>query len=113
MLARAAEFEEEDKLVKERIDAKQALEGYLHSLTSTMEGENASKIDEEDKEKMKEAVDDAKEWLQSSGDEATAEDMKDKQKEVESVCSPIISKMYGAGGNSGDDDEDLDENDEL
>jgi heat shock protein 5 len=114
MLERAAEFEEEDKAMKEKIDAKQALEGYLHSLTTTME-DSADKLDEEDKEKLKEAVDEAKEWIMSN-DDAGVDDLKEKQKEVEAVASPIIQKMYGAGGAGGEgegDDEDLDENDEL
>merc|ERR1712056_44921 len=37
MVREAEEFADEDKKVKERIDAKNALEGYLHSLKSSIE----------------------------------------------------------------------------
>jgi heat shock protein 5 len=54
----------------------------------------------------------------SSNPEADAEEIKDKHKEIEGICAPIISKHYGAGGAGGaggdDEDEDDDEaHDEL
>merc|ERR1712087_764754 len=55
MVQEAEEFADEDKKVKERIDAKNAFDGYLHSLKSAVEGSLADKIDEDDKEKIKEA----------------------------------------------------------
>ena len=47
--------------------------------------------------------------------QADAEEIKEKNKEVEETCAPIISKHYGAGGEaaSGDDDDDDDDHDEL
>merc|ERR1712010_266052 len=38
MIKEAEEFADEDKKVKERIDAKNAFDGYLHSLKSAVEG---------------------------------------------------------------------------
>ena len=34
-------------------------------------------------------------------DVAEVDEFKDKQREVEAVCNPIISKLYGAGGMPG------------
>merc|ERR1719453_176023 len=48
--------------------------------------------------------------------EADAEEIKEKQKEIEGICSPIIQKYYqgGAGGGADDDEDDDDEaHDEL
>ena len=44
-----------------------------------------------------------------------AEEYKDKLKEVEEVCNPIISAAYGKGGDEGgaSADEDLGDHDEL
>merc|ERR1711975_193174 len=38
MIAEAEEFAEEDKLLKEKVDAKNAFDGYIHSLKSAVEG---------------------------------------------------------------------------
>jgi len=115
MLARAKEFEEEDKILKEKMDAKNALDSYLSSMDSTLKDDSMkSKLDEEDLETVTEAISEGRQWLDQNED-ADADDFKEKQKEVEVVCSPIISKLYGggAGGAGADDDEDDDGHDEL
>lgn len=115
MIADAEKFAEEDKKVKERIEAKNAMEGYLGSLKSTLEGPLAEKIDEEEKDQIKEAMEEGQDWLQNNP-EAEAEEIKEKQKEIEETCAPIISKHYGGGaqgGNSDEDDDDDDSHDEL
>ena len=64
---------------------------------------------------VKAAVDEAIEWLDEN-QEAEEEEYKDKLKEVEDVCNPIVSAAYakaGGGAPGGGDDEDLDSHDEL
>merc|ERR1711898_55678 len=84
MIKEAEQFADEDKKVKERVDAKNAFENYTHSMRVTVEGSGdnkglSEKLDDEEKEKIKEA---------------------------EAVCAPIISKHYGgAGAGAGDDEE--------
>lgn len=125
MVKEAEEYAEEDKKTKEKIDAKNAFDGYLHGLKGAVEGGDgkglADKMDEDDKEKVKEALEDGESWL-SSNAEADAEEIKDKHKEIENICAPIVSKYYqggaggagGAGGDSGSDEGDDDEaHDEL
>merc|ERR1711953_707591 len=101
--------------------AKNAFDGYLHSMRSAAEGsgENkglSEKLDEEEKEKISDALKDGQSWLDSNP-EADADEIKEKQKEVESICAPIVSKYYqagGGGGGGGMDEEDEDEaHDEL
>merc|ERR1719165_13536 len=120
MIKEAEEFAEEDKLAKERIDARNAFDGYIHSMKSAIEGSGdnkglGEKMDEDEKETIDDAIKDGQDWL-SSNPEADAEEIKEKQKEIEGICSPIIQKYYqgGAGGAGGDDEEDDDEaHDEL
>merc|ERR1712190_653650 len=121
MIREAEEFAEEDKIVKERVDAKNAFDGYLHSMRSAAEGsgENkglSEKLDEDEKETIMDALKDGQSWLDSNP-EADAEEVKEKHKEVEGICAPIISKYYnagGAGGGGADSDEDEEEaHDEL
>ncbi len=61
---------------------------------------------------VKTAVDDALEWLDDNQD-AEEDDYREKLKEVEDTCSPIVSAAYQAGGGPGGDDEDLEDHDEL
>merc|ERR1712178_182486 len=71
--------------------------------------------DEDEKEQIMEALKDGQSWLDSNP-EADAEEIKEKQKEVEGICAPIVSKYYqaGGGGGGGMDEEDEDEaHDEL
>merc|ERR1719182_752229 len=78
--------------------------------------EEIEKMDEDEKETIDDAIKDGQDWL-SSNPEADAEEIKEKQKEIEGICSPIIQKYYqgGAGGGGADDDEDDDDeaHDEL
>jgi heat shock protein 5 len=62
---------------------------------------------------VKTAVEEALEWMDENQD-AEEEEYKDKLKEVEDVCNPIVSAAYAAsGGAPGGDDEDLGDHDEL
>lgn len=114
MLDRAQEFEEEDKKIKEQIDAKNALDGYIASMSSTLEGDEVkSKLDEEEVEKLKEAIEEARSWMNDNTD-ADVDDIKEKQKELESIAGPIIGKIYGGGqGGAAEEDDDEDDHDEL
>merc|ERR1711906_106803 len=109
------------RLTEEQVDAKNAFDGYLHSMRGAVEGsgENkglSEKLDSEEKEKIMDALKDGQSWIDSNP-EADAEEVKEKHKEVEGICAPIISKYYGAGGGGGGDaggDEDEEEaHDEL
>jgi len=115
MIQEAEQFADEDKKVKERIDAKNALDSYIHSMTNAAENSLKDKLDDDEKESITEAIKEAQEWL-AQNSEADAEEIKEKQKEVEGVCAPIVGKHYGGahGGASADDeDEDDDDHDEL
>merc|ERR1711896_50428 len=119
MIKDAEMFADEDKKVRERVDAKNAFDGYLHSMRSAAEGSGdnkglSEKLDDDEKDQIMEALKDGQSWLDSNP-EADAEEIKEKQKEVEGVCAPIISKYYQAGGGGGGMDEEDDEeaHDEL
>merc|ERR1712164_67862 len=93
MIREAEEFAEEDKLAKERIDARNAFDGYIHSMKSAIEGSGdnkglGEKMDEDEKETIDDAIKDGQDWL-SSNPEADAEEIKEKQKEIEGICSPL------------------------
>jgi heat shock protein 5 len=108
MVREAEEFAEEDKKVKDRVDARNALEGYVYNLKNQIEGTDeksiGSKLSAEDKEALEEAIKSATEWLDEN-QSAEAEEFAAKQKEVEQVANPIISKFYqSSGGAPGGED---------
>merc|ERR1712194_620355 len=79
------EFAEEDKKVKERIDARNGLESYLYNLKNTLDDdEKADSISAEDKKELQDIVDETLDWMEENP-EAEKEDYDGKQKEVEKV----------------------------
>merc|ERR1711981_211906 len=114
MIREAEEFADEDKKTKERVDARNAFDNYLYSMKSAVEGSGENKglgekMDEDEKSTIDDAIKDGQDWL-SSNPEADAEEIKEKQKEIEGICSPIIQKYYqGSGGGAADDDDDDDD----
>merc|ERR1711988_671840 len=114
MVQEAEEFQEEDKKVREKIEARNQLENYVYSMKNTLSDSEkgvADKIGDDDKEAIEKALEE--------NQDAEKEDFDEKLKEVQDTCSPIISKVYqesggapGGGGDFGGDD-DLDGHDEL
>lgn len=69
-----------------------------------------SKIDEEDKEAILDAVKETTEWLEENAASATAEEFEEQKEKLSNVAYPITSKMYaGAGGATEEDDNSHDE----
>lgn len=102
MVGDATKYEAEDKQQRERIDAKNGLENYAYSMKNTLNDASSNgKLDDADKATATEAVEKALQWL-NSNQEATKEEFEFQQKELEGVCTPIMTKMYqGAGGEGG------------
>merc|ERR1712187_458094 len=103
MIDEANERAEEDKLVRERVDARNALDGYLRSMRSAIEAKAGlgDKIASDEKRRILDAVEDGQSWLDANP-EADADDIKEKHDDVTSVCAPIISKYSGADSGSRD-----------
>lgn len=115
MVREAEQFAEEDKKVKERIDARNGLESYLYNLKNTLEDEEkglADKISAEDKKELQDMIDESLDWMDSNP-EADKEDYDEKLKEVEQVANPIMRNLYSAGGGGGDADDGGYTDDEL
>jgi len=122
MVKEAEEFADEDAKVKDRIDGRNGLEGYLYNVKNSIEDEEkgvGGKISAEDKDTVSEAVKEALEWLDDN-QEAEKEDYEEKQKEVEKIVNPIMQNVYqGAGGEGGEGgggeeaEDEEDEEDEL
>jgi len=98
MVNDAEKFKDDDNKQKERISAKNGLESYCFNMKTTIEDEKvADKISEDDKKKITDKCDEAIKWLDAN-QLAEVEEFQDKQKEVEGVCNPIITKLYQQAG---------------
>merc|ERR1712007_318186 len=62
MVQEAEEYADEDQKVKDRIDGRNGLEGYLYQVKNTVEDKMADKFDDDDKETVMTAVQDAMDW---------------------------------------------------
>ncbi|KAH9324050.1 hypothetical protein KI387_004228, partial [Taxus chinensis] len=103
MVRDAEKYKSEDEEVKKKVDAKNAFENYAYNMRNTVKDDKiASKLDPADKEKIERAVNDALSWLDQN-QLAEVEEFEDKQKELEAICNPIISKMYGGSAGMGAD----------
>merc|ERR1712149_78487 len=98
MVSDAEKFKAEDDKQKERIAAKNGLESYCFNMKSTIEDEKLKdKIAENDKKTIMDKCNEVIAWLDAN-QTAEEDEYKDKQKEVEGICNPIITKLYQAAG---------------
>jgi len=95
MIADSEKYAEEDKAIKAKIDAKNQFENYIYQMKNSVEDKDklADKLDSDDISSIQDALTDASDWLNANSD-AEKEDFEDKLKELQSVCDPIISKVY-------------------
>merc|ERR1712018_1003308 len=99
MIKDAEMFADEDKKLKERVEARNELESYAYSLKNQINDKEklGAKITDEDKEKIEEAVNEKISWLEENQD-AEGEDFRVQKKELEDIVQPIIAKLYQRGG---------------
>ena len=117
MVQEAEQFAEEDKKVKEKIDARNDFESYVYSVKSSIGDDKwKGKIEEDEKDTVDEAVKEALEWLDENQD-AEKEDFEEKKSKLTADVSDIMTKFHSAGGGASEeakpDDEEKDDEDEL
>ncbi|XP_049612855.1 heat shock 70 kDa protein 1 [Syngnathus scovelli] len=101
MVDDAQKYKAEDDLQRDKIAAKNGLESYALNMKSSLQDEKlAAKLSEEDKKTAMDKCEQTLNWLDSN-QLAEKEEFQDKQKELERVCQPIISKLYQGAGPAG------------
>jgi L1 cell adhesion molecule like protein len=87
--------------MRKKVEAKNGLEGYCVNIKHTINDENVKgKIDEGEKQTLLGKISEVENWL-SSNPNAELSEYEGKQKDLERVANPIMSKMYGAGASTG------------
>lgn len=113
MIKDSEKYAEEDKRTKERLDAKHSFDNYLDSMARSIDDPEkwGSKLPDEDRRTIKDAISDARDWYNSNSETAEKDEIDDKLKEIQGVIDPIVKKLYGSAG--GEDGEDEDEDEEF
>eukprot|EP00467_Chlorarachnion_reptans_P019215 CAMPEP_0114498984 /NCGR_PEP_ID=MMETSP0109-20121206/7168_1 /TAXON_ID=29199 /ORGANISM="Chlorarachnion reptans, Strain CCCM449" /LENGTH=655 /DNA_ID=CAMNT_0001676507 /DNA_START=238 /DNA_END=2205 /DNA_ORIENTATION=+ len=116
----AEENEEEDRRIRDNIDARNGLEGLAYRLKNQI-SELEGKLSSGERESIDIACQDAINWLDDNP-QAEKNEVEEQRAKLESASNPIISKVYqqhrgdGSGYNAADtefeDDDNLDDYDE-
>ena len=95
----AEQYAEDDKKRKEKVEAKNKLDGMIFSVEQTLK-EADDKLSDEDKETMKSAIEEAKKAL----DEDDEEKYRTAFDELSKKIQPVVAKLYsqGAAGANGE-----------
>lgn len=120
MVEESEKFADQDKAIKEKIDAKHQLDNYIYQMRNTIEDKEklADKLEEDDKKAIADAITEAEDWLKAN-DEAEKEELEEHMKDLQKICDPIIAKVYqktggqGQGGDAAGGDDDDEEFEDL
>lgn len=105
MVQEAEQFAEEDRKVRERIEARNNLESYLYGLKNTLD-EEENKISPADKKELEDLVDENIDWMEANPG-VDKEDYDEKRNEVERIANPIMRQMYAGSGGKDDMEDEL------
>ncbi|KAI6067959.1 Heat shock-related 70 kDa protein 2 [Aix galericulata] len=99
MVQEAEKYKAEDEANRDRVGAKNSLESYTYNMKQTVEDDKLKgKISDQDKQKVLDKCREVISWLDRN-QMAEKEEYEHKQKELEKLCNPIVTKLYqGAGG---------------
>jgi len=99
MVKDAEKYKEEDDRQRDRLQAKNALESYAFSMKQTVEDDKLKdKISDDDRKAVLDKCNEVIAWIDSN-QLAEKDEFEHKQKDLEKVCMPIVTKLYqGAGG---------------
>jgi heat shock protein 1/8 len=101
MVNDAEKYKNEDEKQKLRIAAKNGLESYCFQMKSTVEDEKLKdKLSADDRKIITDKCTELIAWLDAN-QLAETEEFEHKQKEIEGVCNPIITRLYQGMGSAG------------
>ena len=99
MVQEAEENAENDKKMREKVEARNSLEAYAYNLKSMVDDEKQlkGKISSDQEETIKEKAKELLDWLDGNTN-ADKEDFEEKKKEAEDLLNPIIAEAYKKSG---------------
>lgn len=104
MVDDAEQFKEDDTKQREKVEARNALDGYIFNVKQSLDNEQLKdKFTDDDKKVIHEKINEVQEWYDEHL-EAEKEEFECKQKELESVYSPIMMRVYQQSAPTNDSD---------
>jgi molecular chaperone DnaK (HSP70) len=104
MIRDAKKYAESDRKAKVRLEARQGLTGLMRSIEAAMKDEVGRAMDDADKAEVREAIDNTRKWLRSKeGKAADADDLAERQANIERLWKPLVTRAYQEGGGGGED----------
>ena len=101
LIKEAEKFKEQDEKMRKKVEAKNGLESYCVQVKHTLDDEKLKdKFDSSDKETIRSKVEEVERWLSSNPD-SDVDVYEAKQKELEAIFNPIMSKVYQSAGAPG------------
>ncbi|KAL0238797.1 hypothetical protein PCE1_004488 [Barthelona sp. PCE] len=97
MIKEAKQHEEQDRIVKETIDARNELESYTYSIKSSLTTELEGKLSGEDVATIQTAVEETMTWFEANKATAGKDDFSGKKEELQNKIMPIMAKVYAEG----------------
>lgn len=89
MVRDAEKYKSEDEMQEKKITAKNKFENYIYSVRNSIN----NKMSDSDKATIDKLITDSQRWIDQN-QHAEVEEYEHKQKEVETIINPIVSKMY-------------------
>jgi len=99
MVNEAKQYEAEDKVQREKVAARNALEAYVFQVKQALD-EYGSKLSSGDSEKAKNACEETLKWLESN-QLAEKEEIDAKSEEFRQTVQSIMTKLHSAGQQGG------------
>lgn len=97
MIQEAEQFKAEDQEIRDKIYAKNTLEAYCYQVMNAVSDPTLSDaLSSEEKKKLNDTCAKALRWLDDLETKSPA-DIEAKKREIENICSPILSSLYQGG----------------
>ncbi|CAF3223740.1 unnamed protein product [Rotaria sp. Silwood2] len=94
MVKDAEKYKKEDQTQQEHILARNSLESYCFNMKNSIHDDKiSSKLSTSDKTKMNEVIESTLKWIETN-QLAEKDEFEHKLKEIEKLCSPIMTKLY-------------------
>jgi len=94
MVRESERFRAQDEEARKRVEAKNGLEGYTYGLRNTLNDPNMKqKIPQNDRETLESKIQEILKWVEDNPN-AAVNQYESKQKELEGISNPIMTKMY-------------------
>ncbi|XP_055902636.1 heat shock protein 68 [Eupeodes corollae] len=99
MVSEAEKYQEEDEKHRQRIAARNSLEGYVFNVKQAVE-QAGNKLEQSDKDRALECCTETIKWLDNNTT-AEKEEFEHKMEEATRICSPIMTKIHTGAANGG------------